>query len=66
MKGRSQEDIVNKVKVKSALDEEDKFFREHKVYGNITSGVLGTRALTKKLTEVMFKSIRSHLPEISK
>lgn len=50
MKGRSQEDIINKVKVKSALDEEDKFFKEHKIYGNLTTGVLGTRALSKKLT----------------
>ena len=50
VKGRSQEDIANKVKVKAALDEEDKFFKEHKVYGNLTNGVLGTRSLAKKLT----------------
>ena len=66
VKGRSQEDIVNKMKVKVALDEEDKFFKEHRVYGNLTTGVLGTRSLAKKLTEVMFKSIRTHLPTISK
>lgn len=57
---------MNKMKVKAALDEEDKFFKEHKVYGNMTLGVLGTRSLAKKLTEVMFKSIRTHLPTISK
>ena len=62
VKGRSQEDIVNKMRVKVALDAEDKFFKEHKIYGNLMSGTLGTRSLAKKLTEVMFKSIRAHLP----
>lgn len=54
------------MKVKAALDEEDKYFKEHKIYGNLTHGTLGTRSLAKKLTEVMFKSIRAHLPTISK
>ena len=36
------------------------------MYKNLTSGVVGTRSLAKKLTEVMFKSIRTHLPTISR
>ena len=66
VKGRSQEDITNKMKVRLALDEEEKFFKEHPLYRNLAHGVAGTRSLAKKLTEVMFKSIRQHLPTISR
>lgn len=30
------------------------------------SGLLGSRSLTKKLTEILFKSIKSHMPSISR
>jgi hypothetical protein len=30
------------------------------------SGALGSRALTRKLTEILFKSIKSHLPSITR
>lgn len=66
IKNRSQEDIQNKVKVKESLDKEEKFFRQNPIYCTMDSSVLGTRALTRRLTEILFKSIKSHLPSISR
>lgn len=53
IKNRSQEDINNKVKVSIALNKEEQYFRSHPVYRNIDSRHVGTRSLTKKLTEVL-------------
>lgn len=66
IKNRSQEDIMNKVKVKDSLDKEEQFFRQHKIYCTMDSNLLGSRSLTKKLTEILFKSIKSHLPSITR
>lgn len=57
---------MNKVRVKESLDKEEKFFRQNPIYCTMDSSVLGTRALTRKLTEILFKSIKSHLPTISR
>lgn len=64
IKNRSQEDINNKVKVSLALNKEDEYFRNHPVYRNIDSRYLGTRALTKRLTEVLEKNINKNLRSI--
>lgn len=64
IKNRSQEDINNKVKVSIALNKEDEYFRSHPVYRNIDGRYLGTRSLTKRLTEVLEKNINKHLRSI--
>jgi hypothetical protein len=66
IKNRSQEDIMNKVKVKESLDKEEQFFRQHKIYCTMDSSLLGSRSLTRKLTEILFRSIKSHLPTITR
>jgi replication fork clamp-binding protein CrfC len=66
IKNRSQEDINNKVRVKESLDKEEQYFREHRLYSSIDQNLVGTRSLTRRLTDLLFKSIRSHLPEIMK
>ena len=64
VKNRSQEDINNKVKVGIALTKEDEYFKSHPVYRNMDMKNFGTRALTKKLTEVLEKNINKHLRSI--
>lgn len=64
VKNRSQEDINNKVKVGVALAKEDEYFKNHPVYRNMDMKNFGTRALTKKLTEVLEKNINKHLRSI--
>lgn len=66
IKNRSQEDINNKVKVSIALNKEEEYFRSHSVYRNIDPRYLGTRALTKRLTEVLEKNINKHMRSILK
>lgn len=53
IKNRSQEDINNKIKVSIALNKEEEYFRSHPVYRNIDTKYLGTRSLTKRLTEIL-------------
>ena len=64
VKNRSQEDINNKVKVSVALNKEEEYFRGHTVYRNLDPKFLGTRSLTKRLTEVLEKNINQHLRSI--
>lgn len=64
IKNRSQEDINNKVRVAEALNKEDEYFRGHPVYRNLDPKFLGTRSLTKRLTEVLEKNINKHLRSI--
>ena len=64
VKGRSQADIQEKVKVKIALDQEREFFASHPSYSALPPGNTGTDALTTKLTKVLFQHIRANLPEI--
>lgn len=66
IKNRSQEDINNKVKVSVALNKEEEYFRNHPVYRNIDPRHVGTRSLTKKLTEVLERNINKHLRSILK
>lgn len=64
IKNRSQEDINNKVNVSVALNKEDEYFKGHPVYRNLDPRYLGTRSLTKRLTEVLEKNINKHLRSI--
>ena len=66
VKGRSQQDINDKMSVAKGLEVEAEYFSKHAVYSTMTQGYLGTKALTKKLTDAMFFHIRKLLPEIVK
>lgn len=66
VKGRSQEDINNKLSVKNSLDHELEFFQSHPAYRHLSKELLGTKALVKKLTVVMYDHIKNVLPSILK
>ena len=66
VKGRSQQDIQNKMTVAKALVAEAEFFSKHPVYSSMPATLLGTKSLTQKLTTIMFNHIRVFLPTIIK
>lgn len=66
MKNRSQADILNKMKVKDALQKEKDFFTKHPIYSNMPQGYTGTQSLIDKLTVIFFNKIKEHLPDIIK
>lgn len=66
LKNRSQLDIINKMKVKEALQKEKEFFENHPVYKTMPPGHCGTQTLVEKLTVIFFNKIKEHLPEIVK
>mmetsp|Transcript_42765 Transcript_42765/g.118084 ORF Transcript_42765/g.118084 Transcript_42765/m.118084 type:complete len:811 (+) Transcript_42765:75-2507(+) len=66
VKMRSQQDISNKKLVSEALKEEKVYFENHRLYGKLPPGLVGTPVLIEKLTQVLFKHIRRFLPEIKK
>ena len=66
VKGRSQEDINNKMTVKEALGVEEQYFRSHPKYNDMSDSMLGTGALIKKMSAVMHFHIKNVLPSIIK
>lgn len=64
VKNRSQYDINNSMKVKNALDEEQKYFANHPVYSSMASGYLGTKVLIQKLSDLFYKHISKIMPSI--
>jgi GTPase SAR1 family protein len=66
VKGRSQLDINTSMRVANALKIEKDYFANDPVYSTLPPGIVGTEALTQKLSKVLFGHIRSTLPEISK
>ena len=66
VKGRSQKDISDHVKVKQALEKEREYFETHSVYSKLPPGLCGTDALVSKLTKVLYQHIREYLPRIHK
>ena len=66
VKNRGQSDIRNNVRVRSALDAEKAWFAEHPKYSKLPPGHTGTDCLVSKLTKVLFRHIKSFLPEIKK
>lgn len=66
VRNRCQQDIVDKVKVKVAIEHEAEYFAKHPVYSTLPPGIVGTKSLTSKLTTVMFQHIRNFLPQIIK
>jgi len=66
IKNRSQQDIIDNMSVRDAIDREKMYFSTHPVYSTMPPGVLGTDILTAKLTKVLFTHIKHNLPEITK
>ena len=66
VKNRGQSDIRANIRVRSALEAEKKWFSEHPKYSKLPPGFTGTDCLVQKLTRVLFRHIKSFLPEIKK
>jgi dynamin 1-like protein len=66
IKNRSQQDILDNMTVKDAIEREKLFFATHPQYSGMPPGLLGTEILTSKLSKVMFTHIKHNLPEITK
>jgi GTP-binding protein EngB required for normal cell division len=66
VKGRSQEDVNNKVTVKEALNTEMAFFENHPAYRHLPKQILTTNSLVTKLITVMYDHIKTVLPSILK
>eukprot|EP00742_Colponemidia_sp_Colp-10_P002968 GILJ01003167.1.p1 GENE.GILJ01003167.1~~GILJ01003167.1.p1 ORF type:complete len:757 (-),score=123.34 GILJ01003167.1:152-2422(-) len=64
VKNRNQQDIHDNKRVRYALKEEEDYFESHPVYSTLPPGSVGTKNLTKKLTQILYKHIKSFLPEI--
>lgn len=64
VKGRSQEDINNNVKVLKAIEIEKEFFAKHPIYSTMDPRFYGTKSLTSTLTNVFFQHIKNYLPVI--
>lgn len=54
VKNRSQADINEKKTVLQALEDERKFFSTSPIYSSLPGGMVGTRSLTNKLTDVLY------------
>ena len=66
VKNRSQQDIIDNMSVRDAIEREKLYFATHAVYSTMPQGLLGTEVLSQKLTKVMFTHIKHNLPEITK
>ena len=66
VKNRGQADIRANIRVRAALEAEKKWFSEHPKYSKLPPGYTGTDCLVSKLTKVLFRHIKSFLPEIKK
>lgn len=66
VKNRAQEDIINQIPVKEAIEKEQMFFNTHPIYSTMPPGYLGCGVLTSKLTKLLFTHIKHSLPEIIK
>lgn len=66
VRNRSQSDIREGKCVKTALEEEQKWFSEHPTYRSLPPSMVGTASLIEKLTKVLFGHIKEFLPEIKR
>ena len=64
VKNRSQQDIIDALNVKKALNSEREFFRNHPIYSTLPPELLGCDSLINKLMKIFFTHIRRYLPEI--
>ena len=66
VKNRSKQDLVDKIPMQEAFKKEKNFFLNHPVYKRMGPGYYGTDVLIQKLTKILFRVIREHLPHIIK
>lgn len=66
IKNRSQQDIIERISVKAAIEKEQLYFSTHPVYSSMNQQVLGIFQLTSKLTKILFTHIKHSLPDIMK
>ena len=66
VKNRSKQDLIDKIPMQEAFRKEKEFFMNHPVYKRMGPGYYGTDVLIQKLTKILFKVIREHLPTIIK
>ena len=66
IKNRSQQDIIDRIPVKKAIEKEQLYFSTHPIYSTMPQSLLGINNLTTKLTKILFTHIKFTLPEIMK
>ncbi|CAD8057356.1 unnamed protein product [Paramecium primaurelia] len=66
VKLRSQQEINDNIPIIQAVLREKNFFANHPVYSTIPGEIFGTQVLTRKLTTILYRRIRSFLPELMK
>lgn len=66
IKNRSQQDIIDRITVKAAIEKEQLYFSTHPVYSTMPQSLLGVGNLTTKLTKILFTHIKHSLPDIMK
>jgi len=66
IKNRSQQDIIDRITVKVAIEKEQLYFSTHPIYSTMPQNLLGIGNLTTKLTKILFTHIKHCLPEIMK
>ena len=66
IKNRSQQDIIDRITVKVAIEREKLYFSTHPIYSTMPQNLLGIGNLTTKLTRILFTHIKHSLPEIMK
>jgi replication fork clamp-binding protein CrfC len=64
VKLRSQQDIKENITIEKALQQEKEFFASHPVYSSVPGEIFGTQVLTSKLTNILYRHIRSFLPKL--
>eukprot|EP00915_Cephaloidophora_sp_WS-2016_P004946 GHVH01006591.1.p1 GENE.GHVH01006591.1~~GHVH01006591.1.p1 ORF type:complete len:798 (-),score=126.07 GHVH01006591.1:104-2497(-) len=64
VKLRSQLDMKTGVTIKSSVTQETQFFSSHAAYRALPATLWGTKTLTAKLAQVLFRHIKHCLPDI--
>ena len=64
VKCRSQQHIIDKVTIKQAIENEQKFFKEHDVYKDFAD-TMGIPFLSKSLNSILVQHIKASLPMLS-
>jgi replication fork clamp-binding protein CrfC len=65
IKNRSQQDIIDRMPVRLALEKEALYFSTHPIYSTMQQNCLGSGNLIKKLGKILFTHIKHSLPEIT-
>ena len=58
VKNRSQQDIIDRVPVKVAIEKEKLFFSTHPIYSTMPQNLLGIGNLTSTTTKILFQHIK--------